>query len=131
MEVFEVSSTGRVEFIDITERVRSVVRSAGAKTGICVVYVPHTTAAVTVNESYDPDVASDIIATLGRLIPHKGPYRHGEGNSDAHVKASLVGSSETIPIADGKLDLGTWQGIFFAEFDGPRRRRVRVTVTPA
>ncbi len=131
MEVFEVNSSGRVEFIDITERVRSVVRSAGAKRGLCVVYVPHTTAAVTVNESYDPDVASDIIATLGRLIPHKGPYRHGEGNSDAHAKASLVGSSETIPIVDGKLDLGTWQGIFFTEFDGPRRRRVRVTVAPA
>jgi len=131
MKVIEISSTGRVEFIDITERVRSVVRAAGAKTGMCVVYVPHTTASVTVNEAFDPDVASDIIATLGRLIPHKGPYRHGEGNADAHVKASLVGSSEMIPIVDGNLSMGTWQGIFFTEFDGPRRRSVRITVMPA
>lgn len=131
MEVLDVRSSRREEFIDITDRVRAFVRSAGTASGFCVVYVPHTTAAVTVNESYDPDVVRDMVDALGRLIPHKGPYRHGEGNSDAHIKASLFGASEMIPIVEGELALGTWQGIFFAEFDGPRQRRARVAVLSA
>jgi len=105
-------------------RVREELLASGVKDGICYVYVPHTTAAVTINESADPSVKEDILMTLRKIVPDSLPYRHSEGNSPAHVKASLIGSSVKIIIEEGQLSLGTWQGIFFCEFDGPRNRRV-------
>jgi secondary thiamine-phosphate synthase enzyme len=111
--------------IDLTDRVATVARQAGG-TGLCHVFVPHTTAAVTINENADPSVVRDLLAKMARLVPSDEDYTHAEGNSDAHVKASLFGSSVTVPVADGKLMLGTWQGIYFCEFDGPRTRTVHV-----
>ena len=122
----EVSSRQKTELIDITSEVQQPIDSAGIDNGICMIYVPHTTAAVTINESADPAVASDIIMVLNQVVPWKAGYQHMEGNSPAHVKASLVGESVNAAVAEGKLQLGTWQGIFFCEFDGPRRRRVRI-----
>ena len=116
----------RTEMIDITGLVQRVVQNHGIVEGLCMVYVPHTTAAVTINESADPDVAHDIIYALERLVPADTPFRHGEGNSDAHVKASLIGASEVIAVHEGRLVLGTWQGVFFCDFDGPRSRRFHV-----
>lgn len=117
----------RCELIDITSRINEIIAKENFRDGLLLVFVPHTTAAVTINENADPDVCHDILLTLEELIPHvrKG-YRHGEGNSDAHVKASLVGSSETILVENGRLCLGTWQGIYFCEFDGPRTRMVNI-----
>lgn len=127
-----VSSKSRDEFIDITESVQKVVKTSGVSEGLCVVYVPHTTAGLTVNENADPSVSRDILTMLSRLVPRNDPdYRHAEGNSDSHVKSALVGFSHVIPISDSSLALGTWQGIFFCEFDGPRRRSVIVQVVPA
>jgi len=103
------------------------VKKSGVASGTCLVYVPHTTAGVTVNEGYDPDVAADITAVLAKLVPAGAGYAHSEGNADAHVKASLVGASQTIPVEDGRLALGRWQAVFFCEFDGPRERRCQVT----
>jgi secondary thiamine-phosphate synthase enzyme len=112
--------------------VQQAVKKAGVGEGLCVVYVPHTTAGVTVNENADPSVSRDILSTLSRLVPRDdSAYRHAEGNSDGHVKSTLVGFSHVIPISDGHLALGTWQGIFFCEFDGPRRRSVLVQMVPA
>jgi secondary thiamine-phosphate synthase enzyme len=129
MRAFEVQTTSRETFIDITRDVAALVRDAGD--GVAVVYVPHTTAGVTINEDADPSVREDIEMTLERLVPRDLPFRHLEGNADAHVKASLMGSSVMVPVAGGALQLGTWQGVYFAEFDGPRRRRVLVTFLPA
>ncbi|MEN2996204.1 secondary thiamine-phosphate synthase enzyme YjbQ [Acetomicrobium thermoterrenum] len=112
----------REELIDISRTAEEDVRSSGIKEGLCVVYVPHTTAAVTINEDADPSVRKDILRQLKNLAPRKGEYSHLEGNSDAHIKSSLIGASQVIPIHDGRLMLGTWQGIFFCEFDGPRDR---------
>ena len=132
MKQFEVRTRRRSELIDVTGDVQRIVTSSGTKSGFCVCYVPHTTAACTINENADPDVPHDILLTLDRLVPKDAPgYRHGEGNSDSHVKASLVGSSVTVLIEDGRLVLGTWQGIFFCEFDGPRTRNVFVQVVPS
>ena len=128
MLTLRVKTDRRTQFVDITSKIESLVSSAAVNSGSCHIYVPHTTAAVTVNEHADPDVAADVEAFLDRLVPHRGPYKHSEGNSDAHVKALLVGASQTIFIEDGKLALGRWQGIFFCEFDGPRDRRVYVKV---
>jgi secondary thiamine-phosphate synthase enzyme len=119
-----VKSRARTEFVDITEKVQEVVKEAGAVSGICFLYVPHTTAAVTINEGADPSVQRDIQALLNRLVPFEGDYHHREGNSSAHIKASMIGISESVLIDDGRLVLGTWQSIFFCEFDGPRHRRV-------
>jgi secondary thiamine-phosphate synthase enzyme len=119
-------SSRRVETIDITAQVRDAVSRSGVREGICVVFVPHTTAGVTLNENADPDVSTDVEAALSRLAPHDGLYRHAEGNSDSHVKASLVGSSVTLIVRRGSLLLGTWQGVHFCEFDGPRSRSVHV-----
>lgn len=119
-----VKSRSRNEFIDITKRVEELLGESGVKSGVCYIYVPHTTAGVTVNEGADPAVQKDILNTLSKLIPHEGGYRHMEGNADAHIKASLVGASEHVLIDEGGLALGTWQAIFFCEFDGPRHRRV-------
>jgi secondary thiamine-phosphate synthase enzyme len=124
MRTIEVRTQAREELVDITARVREELVSSGVKDGICHVYVPHTTAAVTINENADPSVKEDILMTLRKIVPDSLPYRHSEGNSPAHVKASLIGSSVKVIIEKGQLSLGTWQGIFFCEFDGPRNRRV-------
>ncbi len=124
----QVSTSKRNELKDITAKVAEVVEHSGVKDGICMVYVPHTTAAVTINEGADPDVKHDILDVLSRLVPFSASYRHAEGNSDAHVKSVLVGNSGAIHIEKGRLCLGTWQAIFFCEFDGPRSRRVIITV---
>lgn len=116
----------RTALVDITREVARAVTEIGLTDGAVVVYVPHTTAAVTINESADPDVARDIEDALSTLVPPSRPYRHAEGNADAHVKACLVGPSETLLVRGGELVLGTWQGVFFCEFDGPRSRRVLV-----
>ena len=125
MWTFEVQTQRRVSFVDVTRDVAALVRDAGD--GAAMVFVPHTTAGVTINEDADPSVRADIEMALERLVPHDLPFTHLEGNSDAHVKASLMGSSVLVPVSGGALQLGTWQGIYFAEFDGPRRRRVLVT----
>ncbi len=114
--------------IDITRQVQGVVREKNVDRGICVVYVPHTTAAITINENADPDVVRDFTMEINKLVPWEDGYRHAEGNSAAHLKASMIGFSETILIEDGRLVLGTWQGIYFCEFDGPRSRKVYVKV---
>jgi secondary thiamine-phosphate synthase enzyme len=129
MTSFDVTTNVRTELIDITSKVQDAVAHSGVSSGICFVSVPHTTAAVTVNESYDSDVAGDITATLSKLVAHRAGYAHSEGNSDAHIKAVLVGCCQPIPVEDGRLALGQWQGVFFCEFDGPRQRRVQVQVT--
>lgn len=119
------------ELVKITDRVQSLVNDAGVEQGICTVFVPHTTAGVTINEGADPDVATDLLAALDRIVPRDLPYKHGEGNSPSHVKASLMGSSVTVIIAGGRLQLGTWQAVFFCEFDGPRQRTVWVDIREA
>lgn len=124
--IVSVNSKARTELIDITAKIEDVVRSAGIGDGLCMLYVPHTTAAVTINESADPSVKDDILMVLNKIVPWEAGYRHLEGNSPAHVKASLVGSSELIAVVNNRLVLGTWQGIFFCEFDGPRNRKLHV-----
>lgn len=124
---FEITTRVREEFIDMTRKVRKILGDSGIQNGICTVFVPHTTAGVTINENADPSVQSDILITLKTMVPDSLPYAHMEGNSPAHVKASLMGSSVQIIINDEQLLLGTWQGIYFCEFDGPRRRKVYVT----
>lgn len=121
-----VKSRTRTEFIDITEKIQELLKEAGLVSGICYLYVPHTTAAVTINEGADPSVQRDIMTVLNRLIPFEGDYLHKEGNSSAHIKASLIGTSLNVMVDEGRLVLGTWQSVFFAEFDGPRHRRVAV-----
>lgn len=129
METITIDSGIRQEMIDITARVREIVEQSGVKEGLCHLWCHHTTAAVTINENADPDVKSDLVMAMERIVGDDWPYLHAEGNSPAHVKSSLFGSSESIPITGGKLVLGTWQGIMFAEFDGPRRgRKVSVTI---
>ena len=123
---FTVKSKSRTQLIDITSEIQKAVRSSGISEGLCMLYVPHTTAAITINESADPSVASDIMMVLNEVIPWKADYRHLEGNSPAHIKSTLVGASEVIAIESGSLILGTWQGIFFCEFDGPRTRSVHM-----
>lgn len=125
---FAVQTSCRVEFLDITGHVQRCIQESGIKDGICIVYVPHTTAGITVNENADPSVRADIIKELNKVIPFEDGYSHLEGNAAAHIKASLVGASETFIVRDGRLVLGTWQGIYFCEFDGPRRRRVYLKV---
>ena len=124
MRTIEVKTQAREELGDITARVREELVPSGVKDGICHVYVPHTTAAVTINENADPSVKEDILMALRKIVPDSLPYRHSEGNSPAHVKACLIGSSIKVIIDEGQLALGTWQGIFFCEFDGPRSRNV-------
>lgn len=126
MKTITIETIERNQMIDITSIVEEVVRETGIKDGVCYVLVPHTTAAVTINENSDPDVPIDILNALAKLIPHKDDYRHLEGNSDAHVKASLFGNMATVIINSGKLVLGTWQSLFFCEFDGPRKRKIMI-----
>jgi secondary thiamine-phosphate synthase enzyme len=125
-----VKTTARTEMIDITARVEEALKVAQVHSGVCMIYVPHTTAGVTVNESADPSVARDILMVLNKIVPWEADYRHREGNSPAHVKSSLVGASELVAVENGRLVLGTWQGIFFCEFDGPRTRHVFLKVIP-
>jgi secondary thiamine-phosphate synthase enzyme len=125
---FNLRTSSRTQLIGITSEVREIIRKAGVKEGICLVYVPHTTAGLIINESADPSVARDITMELDKIIPFEDNYTHMEGNSAAHIKSSLVGVSCQIPVVDGDLALGRWQGIFFCEFDGPRKRSVRVSL---
>jgi len=120
----------RTQLLDATAGVTQMVRDSGVKNGVCYVYVPHTTAGIIINECADPDVARDIETALDRLISEKGGYRHSEGNSDSHIKSALTGTSVTLFIAEGRLELGRWQGIFFCEFDGPRERKLRIKILP-
>jgi secondary thiamine-phosphate synthase enzyme len=125
----EVRTGLRTEFIDITDKISEELAKAGVLDGTCYVYMPHTTAGLTINENADPDVTLDILAGLTRLVPVKEDYRHTEGNSDAHIKASLMGFSQMVPVIDGRLALGTWQALYFCEFDGPRNRHVLVGIS--
>jgi secondary thiamine-phosphate synthase enzyme len=125
----DITSHATVELLDVTVLVRKAVRGSGVRDGVCTVYVPHTTAAVTINEHADPGVVRDIIDGLARMVPDGATYRHAEGNSPAHIKAALLGTSGCIFVENGDLVLGTWQGIFFCEFDGPRSRKLYVKVT--
>jgi len=128
MEKISVKTNSRIELTDITDKVQAVVSNSRVKDGICLVFCPHTTAGITINENADPSVRSDIINTLNKLVPENAGYAHSEGNSDSHIKSSLFGSSLTIFIEDGNLAFGTWQGIFFCESDGPRSREVWVKI---
>ncbi|MDO9350358.1 MAG: secondary thiamine-phosphate synthase enzyme YjbQ [Deltaproteobacteria bacterium] len=127
-QTFSVKSSKQTELIDITRPVQEAVQKAGVKEGLCVIFTPHTTAAVTINENADPSVPRDILMELNKIVPFEDRYQHTEGNSSAHIKSSLVGCSQTLFIESGRLLLGTWQGIFFCEFDGPRNRQVYVKV---
>jgi len=120
----KLSTSERNELVDITEEIKSIIKQTKVKEGICIIYCPHTTAAITINESADPDVQRDIIVNLSKIIPENGEYHHSEGNSDSHIKSSLIGASETLIIKDNDIILGTWQKIYFSEFDGPRKRKV-------
>jgi len=126
MTEFHVKTASRTRLVDITREVAKALAAEGLQSGAVLIYCPHTTAGITINENADPDVVTDLEGALDRLVPWDGPYRHGEGNSAAHVKSTLVGASETVPVEGGRLVLGTWQGIYFCEFDGPRTRRVQV-----
>ena len=124
----EVPTSARVQMLDVTSLVAGELARSSVKSGVCYVYVPHTTAGVTINENADPFVGIDMRAGLDRMVPEKANYRHSEGNSDAHIKASLMGVSVTVPVIAGRLALGTWQGIYFCEFDGPRRRKMLIGI---
>lgn len=128
LERIEVKSRNRTEFLDVTSRVRTCIARSGIDAGICVVFCPHTTAAVTINENADPDVTADLTRFMGKLVPRDPEFRHREGNSDSHVKSSLFGPSLTLVVQDGKPLLGTWQSVYFCEFDGPRARDLFVKV---
>jgi secondary thiamine-phosphate synthase enzyme len=130
MQVLRFKTDRRTQMLDITNDIQRAVASSGVCAGTCLLYVPHTTAGIVINEHADPDVACDAEGSLDRLIPTVGPYRHAEGNSDSHVKTMLVGMNTFVFIEDGKLALGHWQGIFFAEFDGPRERKLYLKVLP-
>ncbi len=124
-----VRTSGKEDFVDVTEKVKRILENSNTDEGTVTLFVPHTTAAVTINENADPDVKSDMIRTLNRMVPEDWHYDHMEGNSPAHVKASLVGMSEIVPIQRGKMLLGTWQGIYFCEFDGPRTRKLYIKIS--
>jgi secondary thiamine-phosphate synthase enzyme len=124
MYEIEISTTDQVQFIDITQKIKEALDEEEIKNGICIVFVPHTTAAVTINENADPDVSTDMIKEINKIVPFSDNYRHFEGNSAAHLKSSMIGVSETVIIKNGDLKLGRWQGIYFCEFDGPRKRKI-------
>ena len=123
-----VKTDSRIDMVDITSSIQKEISNSGVKEGVCIIYVPHTTAGITINEGADPAVCNDIMAKLNELVPPNAGYRHGEGNADSHIKASLIGSSVSVLVENGGLVLGTWQKIFFCEFDGPRSRRVYLKV---
>jgi secondary thiamine-phosphate synthase enzyme len=126
----DVKTSRRTELVDITREVTRLVSESGVRRGVCCLYVPHTTAGLTINENDDPDVPRDIEAALDRLVPRDAGYKHWEGNADSHIKSSLVGVSQTVHIEEARLRLGRWQAIFFCEFDGPRQREVHVKIIP-
>lgn len=126
---FNIKTGSRTEMVDVTSSVQKEVSKSGIKEGLCVIYVPHTTAGITINEGADPAVFQDILAKLNEIVPRNAGYRHREGNADSHIKASLMGSSVTVLIEDGRIVLGTWQKIFFCEFDGPRSRQVYLKIS--
>jgi secondary thiamine-phosphate synthase enzyme len=128
MPTINIESQRSNEMIEVTDRVQQVITESGIADGIVHLFTPHTTAAITINENADPDVVHDMLTILGRLVPFEGGYRHAEGNSAAHVKSSMFGCSETIPIENCRLALGTWQGVYFCEFDGPRRRQLQIRI---
>jgi secondary thiamine-phosphate synthase enzyme len=128
IQTFQVRTSKQTELVDITRSVEEAVQKTGLKDGVCIIFVPHTTAAITINENADPSVPKDIAMELNKIVPFEDRYQHLEGNSPAHIKASLVGLSQVVFVESGKLVLGTWQGIFFCEFDGPRNRKVHVKV---
>jgi secondary thiamine-phosphate synthase enzyme len=128
-QTLTVRTGSRTEFLDLTRQVQAAVRESGVQDGVCHLFVPHTTAAVTINENADPSVKDDILMVLNKLISDQEPYRHLEGNSPAHIKASLIGPQLTLLISGGRLVLGTWQGVYFCEFDGPRSRRLHLKIT--
>ena len=130
-EILDVRTTTRIETIDITSLIRAAVRKSGIDAGIACVFCPHTTAGLTIQENSDPQVRADLTSHLSKLVPHDGPYVNADNNSDAHIKSSVIGASLTVIIDGGKPALGTWQAIYFCEFDGPRSRRVMVRVVPA
>lgn len=131
MEQLSVSTSEREQLLDITGQVQKLVRERGWQTGAVLLYCPHTTGAVTINEGADPAVARDIVVNMRKLVPHSGDYRHMEGNSDAHIKSSMFGCDQLVIVEDGQLQLGTWQKVYFCEFDGPRSRKLWVTFLPA
>jgi len=128
MEKFVVSSSQQTQIIDITSQIQSIVSSNRVEEGVCHIFIPHTTAGITINENADPDVKADMLMELNKIIPFQDNYRHMEGNSAAHIKATLFGNEQTLLIENGRIQLGTWQGIFFCEFDGPRTRKVWVNL---
>lgn len=128
MLTIDLTTQHQMQLIDVTSHVRNHLRDTGIQEGLALVYTPHTTAAVTINENADPDVVRDLIAGLNKLVPFNDNYRHVEGNSAAHIKSTLVGASETVPVTNSELVLGTWQGIYFCEFDGPRRRKLHIQI---
>lgn len=130
MHEINIRTRSRVDFQDITQEVQNAVQSSGVRSGVCYVFIPHTTAGITLNEHADPSVAEDISEKLEGLVPQHNKYHHREGNAPAHIKASLMGNSAVILIEEGQLVLGTWQGVFLCEFDGPRNRRVLFKITP-
>lgn len=126
---FGVKTGQQCAMIDITFEIQNIIKKSGVREGICIIFIPHTTAGITINENCDPDVVRDFLMETGKLIPLSDGYHHREGNSAAHIKASMMGFSRNVIISDGKLLLGTWQGIYFMEFDGPRIRKVHVKIT--
>ena len=130
MQTLSVKTDRRTQLVDVTAQVQKAVAASGVVSGICYLYVPHTTAGVTINEGDDPDVARDIEAALDRMIPRDAGYKHYEGNSDSHIKSSIVGVSQSVLIEGGRLLLGRWQAIFFCKFDGPRHREVHLKIQP-
>ena len=128
VSTIKIKTSSRSDMVDITSQVRQIVSESGISDGVCIVFVPHTTAGITINEGADPDVCTDILGKLNNLVPRDGRFLHMEGNSDSHVKASLVGSSVSVIVKKGSLVLGTWQKIFFCEFDGPRSRKIYLTI---
>lgn len=128
LQTLKVRTSSRHEFLDLTREIQAAVQESGVREGLCHLFVPHTTAALTINENADPSVKSDILMVLNKIISDQEPYRHLEGNSPAHIKASLLGPQLTLMVSSGRLVLGTWQGIYFCEFDGPRSRRLHLKV---
>ncbi len=128
MILIEINSKSRTELIDITSKIKEVVQNSGVQSGVCYIFVPHTTAGIIINENADPSVVVDILMEFNKIIPFKDNYLHLEGNSSAHIKSTIVGSSVTVFIEDNRLLLGTWQGVYFCEFDGPRRRKVFIKI---
>jgi secondary thiamine-phosphate synthase enzyme len=131
MKILEVKTSKKIEFIDITNQIYKILKEENIKNGICYLFIPHTTAGITINEDADPSVKEDIINMLNKIVPENWNYEHLEGNSPAHIKSSLIGHGEVIFIENGELALGTWQGIFLCEFDGPRRRKVLIKIIKA